>query len=178
MRFSRVGWLGKGYSVRHVDAFLRTARRLIESPDGRGMAPEKVREVHFPWVRNGYDYRQVDAALDRLELQALERERAVYRYDADPAEEDAEVARLMRLLKARPGHRFSHAARLGRGYAIGEVDAFCDRLVGTLQGGRGPGLRAVRQAEFHSQLGGYSERDVDDFLDQVVDVLLRRLVRP
>lgn len=176
--FAKVGWLGTGYSPRQVDEYFDRVQYLLE-PTGGGpeLRAEDVRAVKFPMVRNGYDYRAVDAALDRLELQALERERAVHYGESPPEDDTAAAGKLLARMRAPRGARFSRGNSLQRGYAVGEVDSFCDRLVATLDGGRGPGLRAVRQIEFHSQWGGYSEDEVDAVLDRVVDLLLRRMVR-
>lgn len=182
MRFARVGWRRVGYSIQHVDAWFTSVAEALDQSDGMpALTPDDVRKVRFPMLRNGYDYRQVDAALDRMELQIVERQRAaasgMFSRVADD-DADEEVEDLLRQLHAPKGERFLRCARLQRGYAVGQVDSFCERLEATLTGGRGPGLRAVRQVEFHAQLGGYAEDDVDELLDRVVDVLLRRLVRP
>lgn len=179
MSFARVGWFNTGYSPRHVDDYFDQVQQLLDSPSARhDIGPEDVRSTKFPLVRNGYDYRQVDAALDRIELQALERQRVVSPDHVQIGQVEQQVDDLLDALAAPRGQRFTRGNRLQRGYAAGEVDSFIDRLAATLRGDRGPGLRAVRQVEFHAQLGGYSEDEVDEFLDGVVDVLLRRLVRP
>ncbi|MDP9418125.1 MAG: DivIVA domain-containing protein, partial [Actinomycetota bacterium] len=55
------------------------------------------------------------------------------------------------------------------------VDDFLDALAGSLAGRSGPDVDAVRTAVFPAGRGGYDEDEVDDFLDRVVDVLLRRI---
>jgi DivIVA domain-containing protein len=83
---------------------------------------------------------------------------------------------VLQVVRRKRGERFGRSPWWGRhpGYAMTEVDAFCERLASTMQGGRGPGLRAVRQIEFRSQRGGYAEDEVDAFLDVVVGIMLRR----
>ncbi len=178
MSFTRVGWLSTGYAPARVDTYFARVQHALEGQaPGETLTPDEVRSTRFPLSRNGYDHRQVDAALDRLELEALERERSTHAGEQWEDEPES-IGDLVALSRRPRGQRFARGHRWQRHcYAVGEVDSFCDRLQPTLDGGRGPGMRAVRQVEFNAQLGGYLERDVDQFLDRVVDVLLRRMVR-
>ncbi|HEX3004230.1 MAG TPA: DivIVA domain-containing protein, partial [Angustibacter sp.] len=68
MRFRKVGALGRGYDVGQVDAFI--ARAL-----GGGVSSAEIRSVGFDLRLGGYQVSSVDAALDRLEDDALNAER-------------------------------------------------------------------------------------------------------
>ena len=68
MRFRKVGALGRGYDVGQVDAFI--ARAL-----GGGVSSAEIRSVGFDLRLGGYQVSAVDAALDRLEDDALTAER-------------------------------------------------------------------------------------------------------
>jgi DivIVA domain-containing protein len=63
-RFDRVSGLGKGYTVRQVDAF---ADRLVDYfQHGKPMSIEEVRLVAFTSTRRGYSEQQVDLLLDSV----------------------------------------------------------------------------------------------------------------
>ena len=63
-RFTRVGVLRTGYSVRDVDAFAARARSYFD--EGAPIAVDAVRSVAFRPRRNGYDEAQVDLLVDGL----------------------------------------------------------------------------------------------------------------
>jgi DivIVA domain-containing protein len=66
------------------------------------------------------------------------------------------------------------------------VDALLDTLDDSLSGASPPGEEAdavlgpdaVRESVFRPRRGGYDEDEVDDYLDRVVDLLLRRRTTP
>ncbi len=170
-QFQTVGRFERGYEPYQVDAFLAKAEAAVMA---RTMSAEVIRKVGFDLVRGGYDVEAVDAHLDRLELQAAEAERK----SASPGASGPPAQQLVGLTEvlARPhGGRFPRTGRFRRGYDARAVDRFTDGLAATLAGHSGPGLRSVRTAVFPASLGGYDEDAVDDYLDRVVDVLLRQL---
>ncbi len=177
-RFPRAGALFSGYSMPQVDAFFARVEAVLGAREGEPVRAADIRRVGFDMVRNGYDVHAVDTALDRLEQRALEWERD---NSADRGPADATLTRqveaLRSVLSRAPRERFPRAAGLRRGYSVVEVDAYCDRLTPVLDGLRGPGVRGVRTAVFRPQRGGYAEPAVDEALDRVVDMLLRRAVR-
>lgn len=177
-RFPRSGALFSGYSVAQVDAFFARVEAAFGAGEGEPVRASDIRCVGFDMVRNGYHTNAVDPALDRLEQRALEWEREHLR-DHRPADEaqNLQVDALRSVLSRPPRQRFPRAAGLRRGYSVADVDAYCDRLLPVLDGQRGPGVRGVRSAVFRPQRGGYAEPAVDDTLDRMVEVLLRRFVR-
>lgn len=182
MKFARVGWWRTGYNPAQVDDFFSSMSGVLNGQMGHdNLSPEDVRRASFAKSRNGYNPKQVDSALDRIELDALDRQRAValsqgHTQEDQQYEQQQQVQQALAVVRRRRGERFARSQWWARypGYAMAEVDAFCERVAAVLQGGRGPGLRAVRQVDFRSQRGGYREDEVDAFLDQVVGILLRR----
>lgn len=175
-RFPRVKGLVKGYDRRQVETFLT---RVEQGLNGSGdlVGAEEVRRVGFDLVRGGYDVATVDNALDGLEEQAMAAEAAVAAEGAprrrggeDPAQD------LRRLVGAERGHRMPRCGRLQRGYDPAAVDAFLEQLPDALEGRSPLDAQDVRSVRFRPRRGGYSEGHVDDLLDRVVDVLLRRSV--
>lgn len=170
-RFPRVKGLVKGYDRRQVDTFLT---RFEQGLDGSGdlVGAEEVRRAGFDLVRGGYDVATVDNALDVFEEQAMAAEAAPRRRsgEEDPAQD------LRRLVGAERGHRMPRCGRLQRGYDPGAVDAFLEQLPDALEGRSPLDAQDVRSVRFRPRRGGYSEGHVDDLLDRVVDVLLRRSV--
>ena len=176
-RFPRVSRLSHGYAARQVDAYLNRVEAALDAgvPSGHASAAA-IRRAAFDLVLHGYAPMAVDEALDRLEERALELERAATESGALPVAHDvwAEAASLGGRLERPRGERFRMAGRLVRGYRPADVDALLDALAGPLGGGPGVGADEVRRTTFGARRGGYDEDEVDDYLDRVVDVLLRR----
>lgn len=193
--FPRVGRLSHGYKPTQVDAFLEQVEAGLSA--GRltsRTTAAAIRKAAFDLVLRGYDCASVDAALDGLEVRALAVEARVRaevsgelsaraapasgppRSAPPTAELDSEAAHLRRRLGEPTGSRFPHTGRLRRGYSVSGVDALLDRLSGPLQATPGIEADAVRRSVFRPQRGGYDEDAVDDYLDRVVDVLMRRAV--
>ena len=176
-RFPRVGRLSHGYAVRQVDAYLTGVEGALDAgPLTNRTSAAAIRRAAFDLVLHGYSPMAVDEALDRLEERALELEHSAADSGALPVTHDvwAEAASLRGRLERPPGERFRRAGRLVRGYRPADVDALLDALDGPLSGGPGVGADEVRLTTFGARRGGYDEDEVDDYLDRVVDVLLRR----
>lgn len=167
-----------GYNREQVDAFLERARK---SYDGTA-SPEEVvkssdlRLMSFDLKRGGYEVRYVDAALDRLEDVFFEREkRDAMRTYGEEAWANAlklQADELRNRLEAQRGHRFKRAGVFATGYKRSEVDLFLDRILIFLNGGAPLTAIEVRDATFHAQTRGYSEDQVDAFLDATVQFIL------
>ena len=165
----------KGYDPVQVDRFLARVRAALDGePGAPRLTGADVRRVGFPLVRGGYVVAAVDSHLDDVE------ERVVRADGASPVgSAPARPALLAEVLSGARGRRFPRVRWWHGGYSRREVDAFLDGVVAALTGGpRGSGLdpAAVRQAVFHLRRGGYDETAVDDALDLIVDLLLRRRV--
>lgn len=63
-RFTRVGFLSRGYSVKEVDKFVDLARQSL--PGATFLTAEDARNVAFRSQFHGYDETQVDLVLDGL----------------------------------------------------------------------------------------------------------------
>ncbi len=173
MTFRRVGRLARGYAPGQVDPYLaRVEAALAGRPVTVRTSAATIRRAAFDLVLHGYDPAEVDAALDALELRALATEAAL---GQQPLPElAAEAGRLLARLAGAPGARFRRAKAWERGYRPEAVDALLDSVAGRLRGGTGPDADAVRESLFRPRRGGYDEDEVDAYLDQVVDLLLRR----
>jgi DivIVA domain-containing protein len=177
-RFPRVGRVSYGYAVRQVDAYLARVEGSLEAPDGSPRTTAAaIRRTAFDLVLHGYQPMAVDRVLDRLEERALELERVAR--DGAPVGHDllAEAAALRARIAQPPGHRFRKTGPVTRGYRQADVDALLDMLEGSLSGEAEDavvGPDTVRESVFRPRRGGYDEDDVDDYLDRVVDLLLRR----
>lgn len=177
--FHRVGRLGQGYDVDQVDAFFARARVAYEQAGTHAsLTSRDVRRVGFDLVRGGYDVGQVDAALDRLEDAFARREQEVLkeRLGADAALERLTArARVLRGRLQRPdGERFDRGTGFGPAYDAADVDELCHRLLRYFDDGEPMSVDEVRRAVFRTRRGsrGYSEGQVDAFLDRVVEVMV------
>ncbi len=179
--FPRVGIFKYGYSRKEVDEFLAEAKEAYANfslPAGEfTQQPDlEIRQIVFAWRRNGYSPQKVDAALDRLELAFVQRQRAAVvsslgeeawlEYTYKSAED-----LYPRMLRPH-GERFANARR--RGYDKAEVDAFIDRITNYFDGKSGLSISEIRNVTFRKarRRKAYSEAVVDVYLDRVISVLL------
>ena len=167
-----------GYNRKQVDEFLDRARRSydgVENADN-SITAANLRKISFDLQRGGYSVRFVDAALDRLEDVFFEREkRAALRTYGDEAwlrALEVQARELRNRLEAERGHRFKRTGPFTHGYKRGEVDLFLDRILIYLNGHAPMTALEVRDVVFGVQLRGYSEEQVDAFLDAVVSFIL------
>ncbi len=172
MRFRRVGALSRGYDVGQVDAFM--ARALS------GMVPAaEIRSVGFDLKLGGYEVSVVDAALDRLEDEAVTAERAADRRGLGERGFVKDVTSQAQVLRARlarrHGDRFARGSIWERSYDVEQVDMLCDDIAEYFDGATALSADDLRTAIFVSRRGarGYSERAVDRFIDRVIAVMGR-----
>jgi DivIVA domain-containing protein len=177
--FKRTGRASQGYHVDQVDAFFARARLAYEQAGARtAMTSRDVRRVGFDLVRGGYEVGQVDSALDRLEDAFARRENEKMR--ASLGEEATlqtltERARSLRGRLVRPdAERFDRGTGLTPAYDVRDVDELCARLLRYFEEGEPMSVDEVRRAVFRTRRGsrGYSEQQVDAFLDRVVEVMI------
>ncbi|GDY29864.1 DivIVA domain-containing protein [Gandjariella thermophila] len=158
-RFARPARGRRGYEADQVDAFLELAAEALA---GRArLTPEQVRSVLFAVAPpgRGYDQRQVDHLLDRVEWQLATGRIAPTRLRTGA---DLRAVRLPRSL---------------RGYDAREVDAFLDRASSTLDGHGGMTSFEVRSTRFAVATGlhrGYRRDAVDALLDELEQELRSR----
>ena len=174
--FKRVGTWSSGYRPEQVDSFLENAKKAYSGDESLGIDETTVRSSAFQWVRNGYDPRLVDAALDRLESAFIQRRRAhVMETDGEDAwlESTYEQAQTLYPRLLRPdGEKFAEAE--GMGYSKADVDQLMARLADYFSGDSAMTSHDLRSAIFDKARGGaaYSEAVVDVYLDRAVTVLL------
>lgn len=177
--FPRSGRFQRGYRPSQVDAFFKKARIAYESEPGSDedtMTGDDVRNAAFDIVADGYSTAHVDAALDRLELALVKRERADFvttRSDEQWIQKAVERATSLYPRLQRPaGERFADAR--GQGYSKTEVDALMNRLIDYFENGTPLSAQQIRLSTFAVVRGSkaYDEAIVDTFLDRAVDVLL------
>lgn len=183
--FPRAGRVTQGYDCDQVDEFFSRARASYElvgkGPGGRNRAALSARDVRvvaFDLVRGGYEVRQVDAALDRLEdaVARRERESAI-----GTLGEQALLDQLTRRAETlhgrltRPdGQRFAREKGFDVAYDVRDVDELCSRLLGYFDDGAEMSADEVRRAVFRTRRGsrGYREAEVDAFLDRAVEIMV------
>lgn len=183
-RFHRAPRLRKGYSRKQVDEFVARVDLALQGAVP-GVTATDIRRVGFELVRGGYDVDEVDAALDGMELDAVQLGMTTSRRGrVDPV---SEAAFVRQELAAPYMQRFPRVRFLRRGYDIDDVDDFLDRVrvaldraIGTEPKGDDSGLDVaeVRMVAFRPRRGGYAEDAVDETLDRVVEMMLLMQAAP
>ncbi len=176
--FPRTRSSRRGYDIDQVEDFLEDARAAYNSEPGALIVldAEAIRRTSFALKKGGYSTAHVDAALERLEDAFAGRERDRARAVAgDEAWFTAARSNAREIIDrlARPhGHRFRVVNLLSGGYDRKQVDAFGDRLSDYFLKATPLSVDDVRTVSFRPKRGGYSEAQVDYFLDSVVAVML------
>lgn len=165
------------YSVQQVDAFLERARAAYDDPDAAtDVTSALIRNTAFKVVRKGYAARFVDAAMDRLEEVFFERELRQREKELSVAAWQQQMRELAREVCARglrpPKKKFRRRSVLAVGYKRSQVDAFVLHALTGLAGRGQLTVSQVREALFHTEVGGYDEAQVDAFMDAITELLL------
>ena len=178
--FARVADDAFGYDTGQVEDFLARARKTYEAENlNRDVVTSPlVRRATFDPVRGGYDPREVDAALDRLEdvFAARERNALIESEGHDRwLENISQVAMVLRArLHRAPGERFRRPSKRNvPSYNIADVDALCDRLIQYFEHDVPLSVDDVRRVVFRRAEGdeGYEENQVDAFLDRTIELM-------
>ncbi|MEO6943039.1 MAG: DivIVA domain-containing protein [Terrimesophilobacter sp.] len=168
----------RGYDIDQVEDFLEDARTAYSSEPGTSVVldADAIRRTSFSLKKGGYSPTHVDAALERLEDAFAGRERDRSRAMAgDDAWFNAARKNAREIIDrlARPhGQRFTKVNFLSGGYDRKQVDAFGDRLSDYFLKAAPLSVEDVRTIAFRPKNGGYSEAQVDYFLDSVTAVML------
>ena len=168
----------RGYDIDQVEDFLEEARTAYSSEPGASVIldADAIRHTSFALTKGGYSPTHVDAALERLEDAFAGRERDSARAVAgDDAWFNAARRNAREIIDrlARPhGRRFSRVNFLSGGYDRKQVDAFGDTLSDYFLKATPLSVDAVRTIAFRPKRGGYTEVQVDYFLDSVIAVML------
>jgi DivIVA domain-containing protein len=176
--FPRTRKSRRGYDIDQVEEFLEEARQAYNAEPGAPsvLGAEAIRRTAFPLKKGGYSPAHVDAALERLEDAFASRERDKARRQVGDEEWFTTARRnakeiIDRLARPR-GHKFRRAGFLTDGYDRKQVDAFGERLSDYFLKASPMSVDEVRSIAFRPKKGGYSEAQVDYFLDSVVTVML------
>ncbi|PWG59704.1 DivIVA domain-containing protein [Bifidobacterium catulorum] len=180
-----------GYDVSQVDSFLERAHTLYEDAEPK-MTQEDIQNVSFALEKNGYVISQVDAALNRLEKAVVDKQtqwdvasfgRVAWRATTE------QLAHSLYPRSERPEKdRFSPGEEKKPSYDRRQVDRLVTQIVGKIRrelGESDQDADAAADAEltsmrvsniiFTQRTGrhGYSERQVDAYLNRAVQVLSR-----
>lgn len=112
------------------------------------------RQASFSVKLGGYDMQEVDEFLDDLRKQN--------RGSAPSGAAPLDVADL-------PAPAFA-TVRVGGAYTVADVDAFIASVFTAVRDGR-PAPRIGEASFGRTYFGGYSEQEVDDYLDTLADLL-------
>ena len=196
----RVGKRKEGYDPAQVDEFLERSHQLYDSPEPR-LTQEEIQNTSFSIVKNGYSVAEVDAALTRLEGAVVDKRtqwdvqhygRVAWRARTDT------LARSLHDRAARPhGERFSDGRPNKPSYDRKQVDHMIDCVIAQIAGklGKTSGIAVEGAAEpkkwrkdpeewtlsdvadimftRHTGHHGYDERQVDAYINRMLQVLAR-----
>lgn len=176
--FPRIRKSRRGYSLVQVDEFLEDARTAYNAGpnDSVRLESKDIRQTSFAMQKGGYSPTHVDAALERLEDAFANRERERARaHMGDQAWFTMARTNAKEIIDrlARPqGKKFRRAGFLRDGYDRKQVDAFALKLSDYFLKATPMSVDEVRLMAFRPAKGGYSEAQVDYFLDSVIDIML------
>lgn len=164
-----------GYQTDQVDQFVIQARLQFENSTVELITAGQIRDREFDLVSDGYDITAVDQALDRLEdsfaAREINRQRQT-KGDFAVADRRARVQELVLGRASRPNkNKFTKTGWIMRGYSKRQVDFICNNIVSHLERGDKIDINQVRRAIFKATRNGYSEGQVDAFIDRVVELL-------
>src|SRR5690606_30304423 len=135
-----------------------------------------IRQTSFAMQKGGYSPTHVDAALERLEDAFANRERENARAHMGDQEwfntARTNAKEIIDRLARPKGQRFRRAGFLRDGYDRKQVDAFAAQLSDYFLKATPMSVDDVRLVAFRPAKGGYSEAQVDLFLDSVIGVML------
>lgn len=164
--------------MNQVDEFLEDARSAYNTEPGSPvvLAADDIRRTSFALQKGGYSPTHVDAALERLEDAFANRERETARARMGNDEwfslARTNAKEIIERLARPKGERFNRAGFLSTGYNRTQVDEFSERLSDYFLKATPMSVDDVRLIAFRPAKGGYSESQVDYFLDSVIGVML------
>lgn len=167
-----------GYAPSDVDEFIGRARRQFEDPSQLLVSSNVARHSTFGLVKGGYSIAAVDAAIDRLEDAFAQKEILRQHQEQGDYSLDDRLAKFVESLQGRidrpQAKRFGRAKWPLRGYSPKQVDTFCMSLERFLFSNATMVAADVRGQLFKVKRGGYSESQVDAFLDRAIEVIQLR----
>lgn len=191
---ARAGKRKWGYDVGQVDAFLERAHTLYEDDEPK-MSQEDIQNVSFALEKDGYVISQVDAALNRLEKAVVDKQTQWDVAHFGRVAWRAATEQLAHSLYGRADRpekdRFEPGASRHPSYDRKQVDRLVNQVIGKIKRELGESKEsesdAVRKIDaeltstrvsniiFTQRIGkrGYSERQVDAYLNRAIQVLAR-----
>jgi len=164
-----------GYETSEVDSVIDLARSQFANPGSHVLDASSLRTRQFALVKGGYRIDSVDAALDRLDDAFAEQEakRLLVRQGHQGATEHLAEFRITLLARATRGARraFKRQSWWQKGYSVRQVDQLLKRVAATLEGTPSVGVPQLRQVTFSPKWAGYTEAQVDAYLDRAVQYL-------
>lgn len=164
-----------GYQPVQVDEFVATARQQFNEATAELLNSSDIRNVEFDLIAGGYQIAAVDTAMDRLEDAFGEREiqrQKLFRGEFAVQDRLARIREIIAGRLQRPnGKKFAKTGIVLRGYNRKQVDALCESIDSHLSLKTPLQPNAVRRAVFRTSRNGYSESQVDAFIDRVVEVI-------
>lgn len=165
----------RGYAKNQVDEFVELARVQFADPNLELVTASLIRNTEFDLVSGGYLVSAVDTAMDRLEDSFSAREvqrQKLLRGDHAVHDRLERVTEIVKVRLGRPKRRkFSRVNFLFRGYDRKQVDKLCLLIEYHLNQKEPLQINAIRRSIFKAKRGGYSESQVDAFIDRVVEIL-------
>ena len=169
---------GLGYAPAEVDEFIGKARLQFEDPLQLLVTSGLARHATFSMVKGGYSVAAVDTAIDRLEDTFAQKEISRQLAEQGDFALQDRLARFTESLQGRidrrKSRRFKRATWPLRGYSPKQVDVFCMALERYLFSNATLVASDVRSQLFKVKRGGYSETQVDAFLDRAIEVIQLR----
>ena len=159
-----------GYEPQAVDAVILLARKQFAEPSSRVLDASTLRTTQFGLVKGGYDIAAVDAALERLDDAFVANE--AKRLIAQRGHHGAVLyqQQLQELLQGRAQragrNRFKKNPFWVKGYSKHQVDSMVTALAAGQQS-----VSQLRAVSFSPRWGGYSEVQVDAYIDRAVEYL-------
>ena len=164
-----------GYDTGQVDELVAKARLQFTDTSNQLVTAKQLRATEFDLSKGGYSISAVDSALDRLEDTFANRELRLLFESQGEQGFKAYSFRLSDLVWGRcdrpRGKRFASSGLLLRGYSKKQVDALAENVGRHISAAQPLSIESVRRASFRSKRGGYSESQVDAFIDSVVELL-------
>ncbi|MEY4301183.1 MAG: hypothetical protein RJA30_334 [Actinomycetota bacterium] len=173
--FKKVSATELGYAPEDVDHWIDLARQQFANPASHVLDAATLRTAQFRTVKGGYQITAVDAALDRLDDAFADQEvnRLLTRLGHQGARERInEIRELLLGRIARPKRqRFDRQPWRLKGYSVRQVDAMLAVISAELEAGGVVTVAALRQQTFSPRWAGYTEAQVDAFLDRFIQYL-------
>jgi len=173
--FKKVASDELGYEPEAVDRWISLARNQFADPGSHVLDASSLRTAQFGVVKGGYQIAAVDAALDRLDdaFAAQEANRLLVRGGHQGAGERLDYLQaLIAGRDARPIRaKFARTKWWLKGYSVRQVDGLVKAIALPDAEADSNLVARLREVTFSPAWGGYSEAQVDAFIDRAVQFM-------